>query len=142
MSAGVFEERGHPRQCGLEAARPWQRRAKPMQASGSSAARGQGWAKARQLHMMRVLAWEFGRHNVRVNAIAPGGIQTPMLLEGGTVERAAELHPDYITNNRNRLPIEWQPAQSVSDAIVWLVSDEAAYVTGVTVPVDAGWSIY
>jgi (+)-trans-carveol dehydrogenase len=99
-------------------------------------------AKAGQLHMMRVLAWELGRHKVRVNAVAPGGIQTPMLLEGGTVERAAELHPEYITNNRNRLPIEWQPAQSVSDAITWLCSDEAAYVTGVTLPVDAGWSIY
>jgi NAD(P)-dependent dehydrogenase (short-subunit alcohol dehydrogenase family) len=105
----------------------------------SRAGPGEGLPAA---HMMRVLAWELGRHNVRMNAIAPGGIQTPMLLEGGTVERAAELHPDYITNNRNPLPIEWQPAQSVSDAIVWLVSDEAVYVTGVTVPVDAGWSIY
>jgi SDR family mycofactocin-dependent oxidoreductase len=99
-------------------------------------------AKAGQLHMMRVLAWELGRHNVRVNAVAPGGVDTAMLLEGGTVEKAAELNPEYITNNRNRLPIEWQPVHSISDAILWLVSDEAAYVTGVTLPVDAGWSIY
>ena len=99
-------------------------------------------AKAGVLHLMRVLAWELGRHRVRVNAVAPGGIETPMLLEGGTVERAQELHPEYLTNNRARLPIEWQPTSSVSNAIAWLVSDDAAYVTGVTLPVDSGWSIY
>jgi NAD(P)-dependent dehydrogenase (short-subunit alcohol dehydrogenase family) len=98
-------------------------------------------AKAGQLHMTRVLAWELGKYGVRVNAVAPGSIRTPM-VEGGAVERAAELHPDYITNNRNRLPITWQPAQSISDAIVFVCSDEAAFVTGATLPVDAGGSIY
>lgn len=99
-------------------------------------------AKAGVIHLMHVLAWELGKHNVRVNAVCPGGIQTPMLLEGGTVERAVELHPEYIGNNRNRLPVEWQPPESISNAILYLVSDEGAYVTGVALPVDSGWSIY
>jgi (+)-trans-carveol dehydrogenase len=99
-------------------------------------------AKAGQINMMRVLAWELGPHKIRVNAICPGGVNTAMLLEGGTVERAAEMNPGYITNNRNLLPIEWQPIQSISDAVLWLASDEAAYVTGVELPIDAGWSAY
>ena len=99
-------------------------------------------AKAGEIHMMRVLAWELGPYNVRVNTVNPGGIETAMLLEGGTVERALELHPKYIGNNRNLLPIEWQPPESVSNAILWLVSDEAEYVTGTTIAVDAGWTNY
>lgn len=99
-------------------------------------------AKAGVINMTRVLAFELGEHNVRVNAVCPGGVETPMLLEGGTVERAAELNPRYITNNRNLLPIDWQPAQSISDAVLWLASGEAAYVTGIELPVDAGWSAY
>jgi SDR family mycofactocin-dependent oxidoreductase len=99
-------------------------------------------AKAGIIHMMHVLAWELGKSNIRVNTVNPGGIATPMLLEGGTVERALELHPEYIGNNRNMLPIEWQPPESISNAILWLVSDEAAYVTGVALPVDAGWTNY
>lgn len=99
-------------------------------------------AKAGVINMMRVLAFELGEHNVRVNAVCPGGVGTKMLLEGGTVERAAELNPRYITHNRNLLPIEWQPVDSISGAMVWLASDEAAYVTGVELPVDAGWTAY
>lgn len=97
-------------------------------------------AKAGEIHMARVLAWELGSHNIRVNAVNPGGIQSPMLLEGGTVERALELHPRYIGNNRNLLPVEWQPPESISNAILWLVSDEGAYVTGTTIAVDSGWT--
>jgi SDR family mycofactocin-dependent oxidoreductase len=97
-------------------------------------------AKGGEIQMMRVLSKELGPHNVRVNAIAPGGIETPMLLEGGTIERAQELHPVYLGTNRNSLPIEWQPPESISNAILWLVSDEGMYVTGTTVTVDAGWA--
>jgi SDR family mycofactocin-dependent oxidoreductase len=97
-------------------------------------------AKAGEIHMMRVLAWELGQHKIRVNTVNPGGVETPMLLEGGTVERALELHPRYIGNNRNLLPVEWQPPESISNAILWLVSDEAEYVTGTTIAVDAGWA--
>ena len=99
-------------------------------------------AKAGEIHMMHVLAWELGPHKIRVNSVNPGGVQTPMLLDGGTVERALELNPAYIGNNRNLLPIEWQPVESITNAILWLVSDDADYVTGVALPVDAGWSNY
>jgi NAD(P)-dependent dehydrogenase (short-subunit alcohol dehydrogenase family) len=77
-----------------------------------------------------------------VNTINPGGIATPMLLEGGTVERALELHPDYIGNNRMSLPEEWLPPEAISNAVLYLASDEARFVTGTSLPVDAGWNNY
>ena len=66
-----------------------------------------------------------------------------MLLEGGTVERSSELNPEYFSLDRNRLDIGgWQPIESISNAMLFLCSDEGAYVTGVALPVDSGWSIY
>jgi (+)-trans-carveol dehydrogenase len=97
-------------------------------------------AKAGVIMMMKVLSKELGPHNIRVNTVNPGGIATPMLLEGGTVERALELHPDYIGNNRMSLPAEWLEPEVISNAVLWLTSDEAAFVTGTMIPVDAGWN--
>lgn len=97
-------------------------------------------AKAGVIMMMKVLAKELGPHSIRVNTINPGGIATPMLLEGGTVERALELHPEYIGNNRMSLPCEWLEPEVIANAALWLASDEAAFVTGTMIPVDAGWN--
>jgi (+)-trans-carveol dehydrogenase len=89
--------------------------------------------------IMKVLAHELGPHWIRVNTVNPGGIATPMLLEGGTIDKAAELHPKYISHNRALLPVEWIEPQTVADAVLWLVSDEAKNVTGAMIPVDSGW---
>ncbi len=97
-------------------------------------------AKHGIIGIMRVLAKELGAYNIRVNAVNPGGIETAMLLEGGTVEKSMEYQPEHISHNRAMLPIEWQPASSISDAILWLVSDDARYVTGAMIPVDSGWT--
>ncbi|HEY1511208.1 MAG TPA: mycofactocin-coupled SDR family oxidoreductase [Solirubrobacteraceae bacterium] len=99
-------------------------------------------AKAGVIMMMRVLAKELGPHNIRVNTVNPGGIATPMLLEGGTVERALELHPEYIGNNRMSLPAEWLEPEAISNAVLFLASDEGAFVTGTSLAVDAGWNNY
>ena len=97
-------------------------------------------AKAGVAMLVKVLAWELGEFNIRVNAVAPGGIATPMLLEGGTVEKAAEMRPRYITNNRNLLPYEWQPPESVANVVAFLAGEDSAYMTGLNMPVDSGWS--
>ncbi len=99
-------------------------------------------AKAGVAMMAKVLAWELGEHNIRVNCVAPGGIATPMLLEGGTVEKASELRPRYINNNRNLLPVEWQEPESIANAVAFLVSDDAANITGINLPVDSGWTTF
>jgi NAD(P)-dependent dehydrogenase (short-subunit alcohol dehydrogenase family) len=99
-------------------------------------------AKAGVLNMMRVLAWELGEHRIRVNAICPGGVDTPMVTGGGTLEAALGLRPHYHETNRNLLPIGLLPPQSISNALLWLFSDESEYVTGIQLPVDAGWTVY
>jgi (+)-trans-carveol dehydrogenase len=91
--------------------------------------------------VMKVLAHELGEHWIRVNTVNPAGIPTPMVQEGDTVEYALKYRPEYISNNRALLPEEWIPAQAVADAVLWLSSDEARHITGIQVPVDAGWAI-
>lgn len=98
-------------------------------------------AKAGITHMARTFAWELGPHRIRVNTIAPGGIDTP-ILRGGTLERAVELHPKFAENHGNLLPVELQPPESIADAALWLVSDEARYVTGIDLPVDSGFTSF
>jgi (+)-trans-carveol dehydrogenase len=102
-------------------------------------------AKAGVVNMMRVLAWELGSSSVRVNAVSPGGIETVMVMEGGTFQRAEKFQPRFHSVNRALLPtksasgaIGLIPPESVSDAVVWLCSDEARYVTGIVLPIDAG----
>jgi NAD(P)-dependent dehydrogenase (short-subunit alcohol dehydrogenase family) len=58
-------------------------------------------AKAGVLNMMRVLAWELGEHDVRVNAVCPGGVDTPMVT-GETFDAALALRPRYHKINLNR----------------------------------------
>ncbi|MCU1480962.1 MAG: short-chain dehydrogenase [Subtercola sp.] len=96
-------------------------------------------SKAGVLNLMKVLAWELGEFDVRVNAVCPGGVDTQMVTGGGTLEKALSLRGDYHNTVRNRLKIELMPPQAISDAVLWLLSSDARYVTGVELPVDAGW---
>lgn len=96
-------------------------------------------AKAGVLNMMRVLSWELGEYNIRANAVCPGGVDTQMVTDGG-LEMAQQMRPRYIDSARNLLPAELLPPQSISDAVLYLVSDESRHVTGSAITVDAGWT--
>ena len=105
-------------------------------------------AKHGVIGLMRNVALEMAPYNVRCNAVCPGAIDTPMinnprlyeLFAGGgepTREVAYESTRHYnLLNNRSMLPPE-----AVSNAVLWLVSDEAEHVTGVALPVDGGHGI-
>ncbi len=92
------------------------------------------------LGLMRTLSWELGAQRIRVNAIMPGAISTRMTQEGGTVEQSAEWQPRFFGTDRSLLPVEWMPPEVISKAMVFLASDDADHITGVALPVDAGWS--
>ena len=102
-------------------------------------------AKAGVLSLTRTLACELAEHFIRVNAICPTAVDTPM-IQNETLYRS--FRPDRASPGRedvkaefqtmNLLPIPWIDPVDVSNAIVWLASDAARYVTGVTLPVDAG----
>jgi NAD(P)-dependent dehydrogenase (short-subunit alcohol dehydrogenase family) len=102
-----------------------------------------GPAKSAVLMLTKILATEWGRYNVRVNAIAPGYTLTPLLK--GMIERG-ERNPQMILN---RTPMgKMVEPEDIAHAALFLSSDKARYITGVTIPVDAGfvadgvWSAY
>ena len=102
-------------------------------------------AKAGVLSLTRTLACELAGHFIRVNAICPTAVDTPMIQNEGLYRL---FRPDLDNPGKedvkagfqamNLLPIPWIDPVDVSNAIVWLASDAARYVTGVTLPVDAG----
>lgn len=89
-------------------------------------------SKAGQIGLTIELAGSYGRDNIRVNAVLPGMIATPMMAKSGRVEEVrARL------NLLGRLGDAWD----VANAVVFLCSDAASYITGVTLPVDGGATI-
>ena len=97
-------------------------------------------AKHGVIGIMRTLAWELGPLGVRVNAVSPGSVASLMTQEGGTVEKSTEMYPRFFTNDRSLLPVGWMPPATISKAVVFLASDDAEHITGIDLPVDAGWT--
>jgi len=102
-----------------------------------------GPAKSAVIMLTKILATEWGRFNVRVNAIAPGYTLTPLLK--GMIERG-ERNPERIMK---RTPMgNLVEPEDIANAALFLASEKARYITGVTLPVDAGfladgaWSAY
>jgi SDR family mycofactocin-dependent oxidoreductase len=87
--------------------------------------------------LMRTLARELGPENIRVNSVHPAGMSTPMILNDA-IPAFMATRPDYATRVRPALPGGVLDPRETANAIAWLASDEARYVTGVALPVDAG----
>jgi len=94
-------------------------------------------AKHGVIGLMRSLANALAPHFIRVNSVAPTTVRTPM-AGGGDVSAILEHAPELAGSLQNAIPVEAVDPIDVSNAIVWLVSDEARYVTGTVIPVDAG----
>jgi SDR family mycofactocin-dependent oxidoreductase len=87
--------------------------------------------------LMRTLAIELAPHSIRVNTVHPTGVNTPMVVND---YMAQFLSDDFAASNMmNLLPVEMVEAVDISNAVLWLASDEARYVTGTCLPVDAGF---
>lgn len=93
-------------------------------------------AKHGVVGMTKVAALENGQHNIRVNSVAPGAIDTPMLR--GALEQfgldADEYAPQLSRLNR------FGQAEEIAQASMWLISDQSSYVTGTTIHADAGYT--
>ncbi len=91
-----------------------------------------GVAKAAIMHMTRMLAIEWAEHGIRVNAVAPGRIDTP--------SRADTLaEPGYRDRALGRIPLQrFGAPEEVAGAVRYLASPEAAYITGQTLVLDGG----
>jgi NAD(P)-dependent dehydrogenase (short-subunit alcohol dehydrogenase family) len=91
-----------------------------------------GMTKGGIVSLTRDLAAEWGKHNIRVNAVAPGWIRTPMT-------NALQNDPIRSAKVLERVPLRrWGEADDVAGVVTFLASDAAAYVTGCTIPIDGG----
>jgi len=101
-------------------------------------------AKHGVVGLMKTLAVELAPHRIRVNSLHPTQVDTPMIQNQATYElftgNADATREDFepISQSLNALPIPWVDPVDVSNALLWLASDEARYVTGVPLPIDAG----
>jgi SDR family mycofactocin-dependent oxidoreductase len=98
-------------------------------------------AKHGMVGLMRVYANLLARHNIRVNSVHPSGVDTPMINNEFTRQWLATLvaESDSPPGMGNALPVQILQPDDVANAVAWLVSDQARYITGVTLPVDAGF---
>ncbi|BBZ44916.1 dehydrogenase [Mycobacterium parmense] len=110
---------------------------------GSPDAGSVGYAAAKHgvVGLMRIYANLLARENIRVNSIHPSGVETPMINNEFTREWLARMAAavDNPGALGNAMPVETLQAEDIANAVAWLVSDQARYVTGVTLPVDAGF---
>ena len=90
-------------------------------------------SKAAQLGLTIDLAGAYGRDNVRVNAVLPGMVATPMQESIGRVDEDIRARLNLL----GRMGSAWD----IAHAVLFLCSDEAAYITGVTLPVDGGATV-
>jgi SDR family mycofactocin-dependent oxidoreductase len=95
--------------------------------------------------LMRTLANELGEYRIRVNTVHPTNVDTIMIQNPGTYGMFAPGDPEPTQAKAlpgfmslNTLPVPWVQSEDISNAILFLASEEARYITGVALPVDAG----
>ena len=92
--------------------------------------------KAAVSQMTKSLGREWGKHNIRVNCVAPGSIPTPIN------ERAYQNNPQMLREISDRLPLGRRgTTDEIADAVLFLASDYASYITGQTLYVDGGMTL-
>lgn len=102
---------------------------------------GLGYTAAKHgiVGLMRSYANNLAQYSIRVNTVHPTGVNTPMVVNQAMQEMLAEL-PSLAGAIANALPVDMVEPVDISNAIIFLVSDEGRYITGITMPVDAGFT--
>jgi SDR family mycofactocin-dependent oxidoreductase len=108
---------------------------------GGSSGGGLGYTAAKHgvVGLMRSYANNLAQYSIRVNTVHPTGVNTPMVVNDAMQEWLTQA-PQMADALTNALPVPMVEPVDISNAILWLVSDDARYVTGVTLPVDAGFT--
>jgi NAD(P)-dependent dehydrogenase (short-subunit alcohol dehydrogenase family) len=106
-------------------------------------------AKHGLVGLMQSLANELAPDMVRVNTVHPSAVDNDMIHNQALYHQLLPDHQGDITRQEiepvfqtlNALPVPWVESVDISNAVLFLASDEARYITGVTLPVDAGASV-
>ena len=97
-------------------------------------------AKFGVVGLMKLYANALGPENIRVNTVHPTGVRTPMVVNDEFTQYASDNSILVSAMSRRAMPIDMIEPEDVASAVAWLVSDDARWVTGVALPVDAGAS--
>jgi NAD(P)-dependent dehydrogenase (short-subunit alcohol dehydrogenase family) len=90
-------------------------------------------AKAGVMSLTQTLAVEWARHRIRVNAVAPGPVESP-----GAAKQLWDS-PEAVDRITQSVPLKrWGKPEEIADAVAFLVSDHAGYITGEVLTVDGG----
>jgi SDR family mycofactocin-dependent oxidoreductase len=98
-------------------------------------------AKHGVVGIAKTMANELARYKIRVNTVHPTGVNTPMLEGLGGLDPLITKDPNLGSIFVNTLPVEVVEPRDISNAVLFLASDEAQYVTGLEFTVDAGNTI-
>ncbi|MTD53217.1 mycofactocin-coupled SDR family oxidoreductase [Amycolatopsis pithecellobii] len=105
-------------------------------------------AKDGLLGLMRTAALELAPHHIRVNSLHPSTVDTPMIHNPDNyrmflpeVPNPTREQVEPVYQSVNALPHPWVEPIDISHALLYLISDEARYVTGVALPVDLGYAL-
>ena len=97
-------------------------------------------AKRGLVGMMQVWANDLGKHSIRVNTIHPTGVATGMIMNE-TMQKMLESGDPGLAAMQNVLPIPVLAPEDIANAVAFLVSDEAKFITGTAWPLDAGFAV-
>ena len=102
-------------------------------------------AKHGVVGLMRTFAVELGAQNVRVNSVHPTNVNTPLFMNEPTMklfrpdlENPGPEDMKVVGQLMHTLPIGWVEPEDIANGVLFLASDEARFITGVTLPVDGG----
>ena len=98
-------------------------------------------AKHGVVGITRTMANELAKHKIRVNTVHPTGVDTPMVAGLGGLDPIINKEPELGPIFMNTYPVEMVDPRDISNAVLWLASDESRYVTGLELTVDAGNTI-
>jgi (+)-trans-carveol dehydrogenase len=103
-------------------------------------------AKHAVIGMMKTLALELAPHNIRVNALLPGLVNTDMIFFQQQYELFSPGNPTAegyldVVENLQPMPARWTEPEDQANAVLWLCSDESRYVTGIEMEVAAGANV-
>jgi len=113
-----------------------------LKGTGTDRAGGMAYTAAKRglVGLMQVLANDLAKHWIRVNTIHPTGVATGMVINEAMMSMVAANDPG-ISAMQNALPIEILQPEDIANAVAWLVSEEAKFITGVQLPLDAGFTV-
>ena len=113
-----------------------------IKGTGSDAAGAQAYTAAKRglVGLMQVFANDLAKHWIRVNTIHPTGVASGMTMNDA-MQALLQDRDGNMSTMQNALPIEILQPEDIANSVAWLVSDEAKFVTGIALPLDAGFCV-